>query len=481
MTLHKYLIRNIYVRNCTVYTPVLLRQYVTKATKHPTARIIVIGDEILKAQVKDTNSYYMCNLLYKCGIRVKKISIISDDVEEISKEIKNARDKYTYVITCGGIGPTHDDVTYEGLAKAFGDTLHYHPKLVDIIKNKFNIIDTSSPAYKMAQIPRKASLKFGLNPNTGEPSAYPYIALENVYVFPGSPVFFERIFQSLYKDLLSTNRRFVKEELFINTTEETYANALSTVAKEFPSVSFGSYPVSNCRYFKTFITIESDNESDTGKAKRRFRELSPADIFVSYDRTPHVDCVTKYNDFLRNRARRSVYERTLEELRRLYRNPEYVSIRIDGGVESSIVVHLAHICRAQSRSGGKPQAIYFKQKEAALETEEFIKEMVDKYNLAVSTVDATSEGMTKLSSSVQSHLRTLLIGRVGKEIDHNSCATSNVSGLQIDNPLRDWTDEDAWTFASSLCLPYSSELSEEKWERVRSNTRDALALTHTQT
>ncbi|RLU15260.1 hypothetical protein DMN91_012254 [Ooceraea biroi] len=197
------------------------------------------------------------------------------------------------------------------LAKAFGDTLHYHPKLVDIIKNKFNIIDTSSPAYKMAQIPRKASLKFGLNPNTGEPSAYPYIALENVY-------------------------------------------------------------------FKTFITIESDNESDTGKAKRRFRELSPADIFVSYDRTPHVDCVTKYNDFLRNRARRSVYERTLEELRRLYRNPEYVSIRIDGGVESSIVVHLAHICRAQSRSGGKPQAIYFKQKEAALETEEFIKEMVDK-------------------------------------------------------------------------------------------------------
>ncbi|KMQ86024.1 fad synthetase [Lasius niger] len=189
----------------------------------------------------------MCNLLYKCGIKVKKISVISDNVDEISKEIRNASNKYTYVITSGGIGPTHDDVTYEGLAKAFDDTLHYHPKLVDIIKYQFGINDASSLAYKMAQIPQKASLKFGSNPSMEKAITYLYIVLENVYVFPGSPVFFEKSFQNLYKELLSTNRRFIKEELFINAREEIFVNALSTVVKEFPNVTFGSYPVNNCR------------------------------------------------------------------------------------------------------------------------------------------------------------------------------------------------------------------------------------------
>lgn len=122
------------------------------------------------------------------------------------------------------------------------------------------------------QIPKKASLKFNLNMCTGRPNAYPYIVLENVYVFPGSPVFFERSFQGLYEviltqnysqqfpnnlyllmlrvlqDLLSTtNKKFVKDEVFINAREEAFTNALSTVVKEFPNVSFGSYPVSNCR------------------------------------------------------------------------------------------------------------------------------------------------------------------------------------------------------------------------------------------
>lgn len=137
---------------------------------------------------------------------------------------------------------------------------------MDIIKYQFGINDASSLAYKMAQIPQKAFLKFGSNPNMEKAITYLYIVLENVYVFPGSPVFFEKSFQNLYKvnvlmklleiffnlytlfqELLSTNRRFIKEELFINAREEIFVNALSTVVKEFPNVTFGSYPVNNCR------------------------------------------------------------------------------------------------------------------------------------------------------------------------------------------------------------------------------------------
>ncbi|XP_077275451.1 FAD synthase isoform X3 [Temnothorax americanus] len=382
MSLHQCLI-NTHIRN---HVYVLSRRYV-KGLNRPTAGIIVIGDEILKAQVKDTNSHYICNLLYKCGIQVKKISVISDDVEEISKEIKDASNKYTYVITSGGIGPTHDDVTYKGLAKAFNDKLHYHPKLVDIIKNHFMINDALSPVYKIAQIPEKASLKFGLNTNINKPNSFPYITLENIYVFPGSPVFLEKSFQNLYEELLSTNKRFVKEEVFIDAREDLFANALSTVVKEFPNVSFGSYPVNNCRQF--------------------------------------------------------------------YQNPERVLIYFDSSMESSVVIHLAHICKTQLHSDNKLQVVYFK-KEMPVDMEEFIKEMVDKYNLIMYTVETAVDN--KINKIVQLHLRpTLLIGKVEEsgesKINSNYNSMDNVNQLQIDNPLHNWTKKDVWTFASSLYLP----------------------------
>ncbi|GAB1864348.1 FAD synthetase [Camponotus japonicus] len=432
-------------------------KFYATTVNHPTARIIVIGDEILKGQVKDTNSYYMCNLLYKCGIKVKKISVIGDNVEEISKEIRDTSNKYTYVITSGGIGPTHDDVTYEGLAKAFNDILHYHPKLVDIIKYQFGINDPSSLAYKMAQIPQKASLKFSLNPSTGKPNTYPYVVLENVYVFPGSPVFFEKSFQSLYQELLSISKKFIKEELFINAREHVFVNALSTVVKEFPNVTFGSYPVNNCRYFKAFVTIESDNESDVQKAKQRFYKLNPADIFVDFDRTPHIDCITKYNKFLQSCLRPSIYEQSLEKLRQLYQNFDHVSIHIDGNIESSIIIHLAHICKTQLHINNKLQVVYFKEKQST-DPEEFIKEMIDKYNLAVYIVEAAPDKRIDKLIFMQPQLRTLLIGKieeVGKnEVNYNS--NMNNDQLQICNLLHKWTNEDLWVLASSLYLPYKS-------------------------
>ncbi|KAL0111642.1 hypothetical protein PUN28_013079 [Cardiocondyla obscurior] len=429
----------------------LSKRYV-HSIMHPTAGIIVIGDEILKAQVRDTNSYYISNLLYKCGIQVKKISVISDDVEEISKEIQDASKKYTYVITSGGIGPTHDDLTYEGLAKAFNDELHYHPKLVDIIKNHFEISDDSSPVYKMAQIPQKASLKFGLN-------TYPYITLENVHVFPGSPAFLKKSFQSLYEDLLKTNKKFVKEEVFIDAREDLFANSLSTVAKEFPNVSFGSYPVNNCRYFKAFVTVESDNNDDVKKAKQRFYELNPTNIFVNFDRTPQIDCIKKYNNFLQNCSNPSIYEQSLEKLRELYQNPERVSICIDGTIESSIVIHLAHICKTQLHFDDKLQVRFFKTKELPIEMEEFTKEMIDKYNLTMHTVETVTENKTD-KKTTRSDLRSiLLIGKVQgngeNKIDTNYNDMDNINQLIIDNPLDNWTKKDIWVFTSSLCIPYN--------------------------
>ncbi|XP_058797357.1 FAD synthase-like [Phymastichus coffea] len=258
----------------------VIQRCATSTRKHKTAGIIVIGNEILKGQVKDTNSHFICKHLYRCGVKVEKISVVSDDVDQIAKEIKEFSGMFTHVITSGGIGPTHDDVTYEGLAKAFGDKLHKHPTLAEIIRTYFGVADPLSPAYKLACIPKKAILKFGINKTTSVPLNFPCVILENVYVFPGSPVFLQTGFGSLYKILFNTGHRFAHEELYLNAVESKFADALTAVSKEFPNVIFGSYPEGENDY-QARITIESSSESETRKAKKKFCSLIPPDIIVN--------------------------------------------------------------------------------------------------------------------------------------------------------------------------------------------------------
>ncbi|XP_012264499.2 FAD synthase-like isoform X2 [Athalia rosae] len=245
--------------------------------------IQVIGDEILKAQVIDTNSNYICSLLYGNGVKVKKISVISDEIDRIAEEIVHFSNKYTYVITSGGIGPTHDDVTFEALAKAFGDKLHYHPKLVEVIKTFASSQDISSPAYKLARIPETASLKYGVNQETGEKLVYPCVTLKNVYVFPGSPLFLKKSFGNVYKELFITNHNFISKQLYLSAREELFADALTKVSEEFPNVTFGSYPTTNTSYYQARVTIESDSEENTDKALARFVELAPPNAVIDFD------------------------------------------------------------------------------------------------------------------------------------------------------------------------------------------------------
>ncbi|KAJ8683056.1 hypothetical protein QAD02_018848 [Eretmocerus hayati] len=256
-----------------------MRRWKSSSGKRKTAGVIVIGNEILKAQVKDTNSHFICKHLYRCGVNVQKISVISDDIDEIAQEIKEFSEKYTHVITSGGIGPTHDDVTYEGLAKAFDDTICRHPTLAGVIKNYFGVKDPNSPAYKLAEIPTKAILKFGINKDTSLPLHFPCVILENVYVFPGSPIFLEKGFGSLYKVLFDTGNHFAHQELYIDATESKFADALTTVSKEYPGVVFGSYPEGSEDY-QARITIESDSEEETKRATERFCSLISPHIVV---------------------------------------------------------------------------------------------------------------------------------------------------------------------------------------------------------
>ncbi|XP_066595657.1 FAD synthase-like isoform X2 [Prorops nasuta] len=399
----------------------------------------------------------MCNLLYYAGIKVQKISVIADDVNVIANEIRDFSKKYTFVITSGGIGPTHDDLTYEGLAKAFDDTIQEHPILADVIRNRFGYKDASSPAYKMAKIPTKAKLIFTKDKSTGQRVAYPCIVLNNVFVFPGSPVFLEKSFGNMCEELFHTNQQFVKDELHINVTEEKFANALTRVTKELPSVTFGSYPENNCSYYKARVTIESDSVEETEKAKQRFCNLLPDDVIVNYDRSPQQNSYEKYKRLCEKYIKENIYQETLENFILVYRNPEEAAICFDGSLESTVILHLACIANDKHKSDKKIQAVYFAYKDIHKDIECFIKETARKYNIDMFRIEGMPQQAVKNLMLLRPHLKMLIIGiRAEKSngIFHEIASNNTLGSLAIYSPLIGWTFQNTWAFARSLYLPY---------------------------
>ena len=118
----------------------------------PTAAIIVIGDEILKGQIQDTNTFFLTQELKACGVKVNRVLVIPDDIEEISLEVKDLCSRFTYVFTCGGVGPTHDDVTFESVAKAFSQELIISPEIKDVLEMHFKGGELNSSMLKMAKV-----------------------------------------------------------------------------------------------------------------------------------------------------------------------------------------------------------------------------------------------------------------------------------------------------------------------------------------
>lgn len=429
----------------------------SRTVDNPTAGIIVIGDEILKAQVKDINSNHICSLLYNCGVKVKKISVLSDEVDVIAEGIINFSKKYTYVITSGGIGPTHDDVTFEALAKAFDDSLHYHPKLVEVVRTFSSSQDVSSPAYKLANIPASASLKFGGSNETGRTLSYPCVNVKNVYVFPGSPIFLQKSFGNVYKELFAANKNFVMKELHLRAREELFADALTAVSKEFPNVTFGSYPTINHSYYSARVTIESSDEEDTDKAIARFKELAPLNSIINYDSDSSNNSVKKFTAFVSADKEGPLYEATLTSLKEICSQPSKAVICFDGSVEATVLLHLTHVNRLLG-SNDKLQALYLKQEKPFEDVDEFIKETVTRYNIELHTLEGSAKEAIEEFASIRPEIGTLLLGLKGDKTKggfwHSLARSERVSNIRVRLVLTKWTYENVWNFVRSLNLPY---------------------------
>ena len=201
-----------------------------------TAAILVIGDEILSGRTKDRNIGYIAEYLTGMGIDVREVRVVPDVESEIVDALDALRHRYAYVFSTGGIGPTHDDITADAVAKAFGVGIGEDPRAIELLLQRIKPEDLNASRRRMARIPEGATLV------QNAVSKAPGFMIGNVIVMAGVPA----VMQSMLDDVaprLNTGTRLTVETLDARGLPEgAYAAPLADVAQKHPSVSIGSYP-----------------------------------------------------------------------------------------------------------------------------------------------------------------------------------------------------------------------------------------------
>ena len=201
-----------------------------------TACLIIIGNEILSGRTHDKNLPHIGHELNEVGIRLLEVRVIPDIEQTIIDTVNECREKFTYIFTTGGIGPTHDDITTASIAKAFGKKVIRHPEAEERLLAHYKAEDVNEARMKMADIPEDAELID--NPV----SAAPGFRLENVYVMAGVP----RIMQAMLdyiKPTLTGGKPMLSAALELSAPEGDVADKITQVQESFADVEIGVYPL----------------------------------------------------------------------------------------------------------------------------------------------------------------------------------------------------------------------------------------------
>ena len=226
-----------------------------RKSKKITAAILVIGNEILSGRTTDQNvSYLALWLNNSLGIKVAEVRIVPDIESKIIKSVLTLSKSYNYVLTTGGIGPTHDDITSKSISKAFKKKYTYHKEAYNILLKYYGKKNFNDPRKKMAKMPEGARLVF--NPS----SAAPGFVIKNVICLPGVP--------SILKSMIGNLKKYLKPGLktysltvSVETIESNIAKRLETVQKKYRKfVEIGSYPFFRLGKIGISIVIRSSNK-----------------------------------------------------------------------------------------------------------------------------------------------------------------------------------------------------------------------------
>jgi molybdenum cofactor synthesis domain-containing protein len=231
---------------------------------HITAGLLVIGDEILSGRTKDKNIGYIAEYLTGIGVDLTEVRVVADDEAAIVAALNEMRARYTYVFTTGGIGPTHDDITAECVAKAFGVTIDHDPRAIAIMKERLaqTGAELNEARMRMTRIPAGAELVLN------KVSAAPGFWLGNVIVMAGVPSIMQVMLDEVAPKL-KTGIRMLSETVRADAREGDIGTPLGEIAKAHPEVAIGSYPFFDEQHGpNTNVVLRARDQEKLTAAKR---------------------------------------------------------------------------------------------------------------------------------------------------------------------------------------------------------------------
>ena len=223
-------------------------------SKKTNAAILIIGNEILSGRTQDTNTSTLSLWLNSIGVKVEEVRVIPDIEKTIVDSVNSLRKVYDYIFTTGGIGPTHDDITAQSIAKAFNLKYEIHKEGYKILEKYYKPGEFNEGRQKMIWMPKDAKLI--LNPTSGAPG----FNIENVFCLPGVPSILKSMLGGLKNDIIGGDP-ILSHTISLRTVESEIANSLTKVQDNNKEVEIGSYPFFQAGKLGVSIVIRSENQS----------------------------------------------------------------------------------------------------------------------------------------------------------------------------------------------------------------------------
>ena len=235
------------------------------------AAVVIIGNEILSAKVRDENGPFLLERLRELGVEARRLLTVSDEIDEIVWAINSVRGTVDWIITTGGVGPTHDDVTVAGIARALGRRVTRSPELVKLVEGHYGV-GVEAAAFRLADVPEGAELVF--QPGIWIPAVVVHTGGEQIALLPGVPQLCRMQFEAIVPSLVS--RPFTLRSVYVSAGEPAIAAALDEIAEQHPAVALGSYPRFDREAdHKVKLTLESRDAAAVAKALGDLLERLP--------------------------------------------------------------------------------------------------------------------------------------------------------------------------------------------------------------
>ena len=231
------------------------------------AAVLVIGDEILSGRTQDVNTSYIANYLAQIGVDLREARIVPDETEAIVEALNALRARYTYVFTTGGIGPTHDDITADAVARAFDVDIGEDPRAIALLSERFSERELNPARRRMARIPKGAELIFNAI------SKAPGFWIGNVIVMAGVPMIMQNMMDVVGPRLAAGPPVLVETVEAYGVPEGAYAAGLEAIARGHDGVSVGSYPSFTSAGFRNQIVLRSRDAALLARATSAARAM----------------------------------------------------------------------------------------------------------------------------------------------------------------------------------------------------------------